>query len=157
MNREFAHTTKEPQTSNSFKRNSVISRGGHFRQMSIRCKYTYRGKYLDMIYYIFIQGAVNLDAITDPAEREALEGMIQNFGQVNKISFYQGYYYKDEQSMIIWKIGSSLDFDIISFNSPFGCTPALLKPHAGGQLPYSKFKIGKSNTPTNLPSFQNIS
>ena len=25
---------------------------------------------------------MNLDAITDPAEREALEGMIQNFGQV---------------------------------------------------------------------------
>ena len=26
----------------------------------------------------------------------------------------QGYYYKDEQSMIIWKIGFTLDFGIIS-------------------------------------------
>ena len=35
-----------------------------------------------MFYYCCYEGAVNLDAITDPAEREALEGMIQNFGQV---------------------------------------------------------------------------
>ena len=42
---------------------------------------------------------------------------------------------------------------IISFDFPFGCTPALLKPNTGGQLPYTNFKIGKANTPTNLPSF----
>ena len=27
-------------------------------------------------------------------------------------------------------------------------TSTLLKPHAGGHLPYSNFKIGKSDTPT---------
>ena len=37
---------------------------------------------LNVFYYCCYEGAVNLDAITDPAEREALEGMIQNFGQV---------------------------------------------------------------------------
>ena len=31
--------------------------------------------------------------------------------------------------------------------------PNVTKKHARGQLPYSNFKIGKSNTPTNLPSF----
>ena len=37
-------------------------------------------------------------------------------------------------------------------NTPFVCTPALLIHNARGQLPYSNFKIGKSITPTNLPS-----
>ena len=37
---------------------------------------------LNVFYYCCYEGAVNLDAISDPAEREALEGMIQNFGQV---------------------------------------------------------------------------
>jgi len=37
---------------------------------------------LNVFYYCCYEGAVNLDAIQDPAEREALEGMIQNFGQV---------------------------------------------------------------------------
>ena len=37
---------------------------------------------MNVFYYCCYEGAVNLDAITDPAEREALEGMIQNFGQV---------------------------------------------------------------------------
>ena len=40
------------------------------------------------------------------------------------------------------------------FNFPFGCNPELLKLHAGGQLPSSNIKIGKSNTPTNLPSYK---
>ena len=35
----------------------------------------------------------------------------------------QGYYYKDEQSMIIWKIGSTLDFGIISLIPSLGVTP----------------------------------
>ena len=39
------------------------------------------------------------------------------------------------------------------FNNPLGCAPALLKPRAGGHLPSSNLKIGKSYTPTNLPSF----
>jgi len=26
-------------------------------------------------------------------------------------------------------------------NPPIGCTPAILKPHTGGQLPYSNIKI----------------
>ena len=39
-------------------------------------------KAMNVFYYCCYEGAVNLDAITDPAEREALEGMIQNFGQV---------------------------------------------------------------------------
>lgn len=30
---------------------------------------------------LFLTGAVDLDAITDPADREATEGMINNFGQ----------------------------------------------------------------------------
>ena len=51
--------------------------------------------------------------------------------------------------MIIWKIGF---WDHI-FNPPLGVPPSFLKPHAGGQLPYSNFEIGKSNTQTNLPSF----
>ena len=55
--------------------------------------------------------------------------------------------------MIIWKIGYTLDFGINIINPLFGCAPTLLKPHAGGQLPYSNFKIGQSNTPTNMPSF----
>ena len=36
------------------------------------------------------------------------------------------------------------------FNPPFGYTPALLNPHAEGQLTYTNFKKGKSNTQTNL-------
>ena len=61
----------------------------------------------------------------------------------------QGYYYKDEQSMIIWKIGFTLDFGIISLIICFGVhIPTLLKPHAGGHLPYSNIKIRKLNTPT---------
>ena len=39
-------------------------------------------KALNVFYYCSYEGAVNLDAITDPAEREAVEGMINNFGQV---------------------------------------------------------------------------
>ena len=67
----------------------------------------------------------------------------------------QGYYYQDEQSMIISKKGSTLDFGFISLIPRLGvhCTPALLKPRTLGQLPSSNFRIGKSNTPTNLPSF----
>ena len=34
-----------------------------------------------MFYYCTYEGAVNLDAIEDPEEREAVEGMINNFGQ----------------------------------------------------------------------------
>ena len=37
---------------------------------------------MNVFYYCCYEGAVNLDAVVDPAEREALEGMIQNFGQV---------------------------------------------------------------------------
>ena len=37
---------------------------------------------MNVFYYCCYEGAVNLDKVTDPAEREALEGMIQNFGQV---------------------------------------------------------------------------
>ena len=55
--------------------------------------------------------------------------------------------------MIIWKIGSTLDFGIISLIPCLGVLTALLKPNAGEQLPYSNFKIRKLNTPTNLPSF----
>ena len=33
-------------------------------------------------------------------------------------------------------------------NPSFGCTPTLLKPHAGGNLHYSNIKVGKSNTQT---------
>jgi len=40
---------------------------------------------MNIFYYCCYEGAVNLDAISDPAEREALEGMIQNFGQVNSL------------------------------------------------------------------------
>ena len=54
--------------------------------------------------------------------------------------------------MIIWKIGITLHFGIVLY-PPFGCTTTLLKPHTSGHLPYSNFKIGKLNTPTNLPSF----
>ena len=36
---------------------------------------------LNVFYYCSYEGAVNLDAIEDEAEREALEGMINNFGQ----------------------------------------------------------------------------
>ena len=51
-------------------------------------------------------------------------------------------------------MGSNLDFGIISLiHRRLGCTPALLKPCSRGQLPSSNFKIGKSNIPTNLPSF----
>ena len=35
----------------------------------------------------------------------------------------------------------------------FWDTLMLLKPHAGGHLPYSNFEIGKLNTHTNLSSF----
>lgn len=34
-----------------------------------------------MFVIISYEGAVDLDAITDPIEREAVEGMINNFGQ----------------------------------------------------------------------------
>ena len=43
---------------------------------------------MNVFYYCCYEGAVNLEAISDPAEREALEGMIQNFGQVNFSSLY---------------------------------------------------------------------
>ncbi|RMX38939.1 hypothetical protein pdam_00016423 [Pocillopora damicornis] len=36
---------------------------------------------MNVFYYCTYEGAVDLDAITDPAEREATEGMINNFGQ----------------------------------------------------------------------------
>ena len=36
---------------------------------------------LNVFYYCTYEGAVNLDAIKNPEEREALEGMINNFGQ----------------------------------------------------------------------------
>jgi hypothetical protein len=36
---------------------------------------------LNVFYYCSYEGAVNLDAIKDESEREALEGMINNFGQ----------------------------------------------------------------------------
>ncbi len=36
---------------------------------------------LNVFYYCSYEGAVDLDAIKDPAEREAVEGMINNFGQ----------------------------------------------------------------------------
>jgi hypothetical protein len=36
---------------------------------------------LNVFYYCSYEGAVNLEAIRDPAEREAVEGMINNFGQ----------------------------------------------------------------------------
>ncbi|KAL9958919.1 hypothetical protein ACROYT_G035996 [Oculina patagonica] len=36
---------------------------------------------LNVFYYCTYEGAVDLDAITDPNEREATEGMINNFGQ----------------------------------------------------------------------------
>ena len=54
--------------------------------------------------------------------------------------------------MIISKMGYPRFWDHI-VNPPLGCIPALLKPHARGQLTYSNFKIWKSNTQTNLPSF----
>jgi hypothetical protein len=37
---------------------------------------------LNVFYYCTYEGAVNLDAVKNPEEREALEGMINNFGQV---------------------------------------------------------------------------
>ena len=55
--------------------------------------------------------------------------------------------------MIIWKIGFTLDFGIISLILGLGVPPSYKKTHAGGHLPYSNFRIGKLNTPTNLPSF----
>ncbi|XP_046670158.1 neurobeachin-like protein 1 isoform X2 [Homalodisca vitripennis] len=36
---------------------------------------------LNVFYYCSYEGAVDLDAITNPVEREAVEGMINNFGQ----------------------------------------------------------------------------
>ncbi|XP_050525286.1 neurobeachin-like protein 2 [Daktulosphaira vitifoliae] len=36
---------------------------------------------MNVFYYCSYEGAVDLDAISDPIEREALEGMINNFGQ----------------------------------------------------------------------------
>ena len=36
---------------------------------------------LNVFYYCTYEGAVNLDAIKNSEEREALEGMINNFGQ----------------------------------------------------------------------------
>ncbi|XP_065200473.1 neurobeachin-like protein 1 isoform X2 [Planococcus citri] len=38
-------------------------------------------KALNVFYYCSYEGAVDLDAIEDPTEREAVEGMINNFGQ----------------------------------------------------------------------------
>jgi len=35
---------------------------------------------LNVFYYCSYEGAVDLDAIVDPVEREAYEGMINNFG-----------------------------------------------------------------------------
>lgn len=36
---------------------------------------------LNVFYYCSYEGAVDLDKITNPIEREAVEGMINNFGQ----------------------------------------------------------------------------
>jgi len=47
--------------------------------------------------------------------------------------------------MIIWKIGFTLEFDIISLIPHFGFTPMLLKSLADGRL---NIKIGKLNTQT---------
>ncbi|XP_077975013.1 neurobeachin-like protein 1 isoform X3 [Styela clava] len=38
-------------------------------------------KALNVFYYCTYEGAVDLDAITDPVQRKAVEGMINNFGQ----------------------------------------------------------------------------
>ena len=38
-------------------------------------------KALNVFYYCTYEGAVDLDAIVDPVERQATEGMINNFGQ----------------------------------------------------------------------------
>jgi len=51
--------------------------------------------------------------------------------------------------MIILKIGFTLDFGIISSIPRLDIPrPALLKPHAGGQVPYLNIEIGKLNNPT---------
>ncbi len=36
---------------------------------------------INVFYYCTYEGAVDLDAITDPMQRKAVEGMINNFGQ----------------------------------------------------------------------------
>ena len=59
----------------------------------------------------------------------------------------KGYFYKDEQSMIIWKIGFTLDFGII-FLIPHLAVPRVTKTQAGGHIPCSNIKMGKSNSPT---------
>jgi len=47
--------------------------------------------------------------------------------------------------MIIWKIGFTLDFEIISLIPHFGFTPMLLKPLPDERI---NIKIGKFNTKT---------
>ena len=57
--------------------------------------------------------------------------------------------YKNEQSMIIWEIRFTLDFEIISLIP----IRMLLKPHVGGHLPFSDIKIGKWNFQNNALVF----
>ena len=64
--------------------------------------------------------------------------------------------------MIISKMGSNLDFGIISLIRRLGVplryeNPAPVISGSSGQLSSSNSKIGKSNTSTNLPSFSKYS
>lgn len=49
------------------------------------CSYKQKGaraaEALNVFYYCSYEGAVDLDKISDPTERQAVEGMINNFGQ----------------------------------------------------------------------------
>ena len=57
--------------------------------------------------------------------------------------------YKDEQSVIIWKIGLTLDFGIMSLIPLLRVLPHYNKTPCWWTLtPYLKIKIEKSNTPT---------
>lgn len=43
---------------------------------------------LNVFYYCSYEGAVDLDKIANPMEREAVEGMINNFGQTPSRKYF---------------------------------------------------------------------
>ena len=69
------------------------------------------------MYFFLTTGAVDLDAVTDPVQRKALEGMINNFGQTPcqllkvKKFFYQTSL--NDYDLMVWDSFVTFSYDRI--------------------------------------------
>lgn len=52
-----------------------------FHFLSLFFRFSFLFILIPSLFFSYLSGAVDLDAITDPSERESFEGMINNFGQ----------------------------------------------------------------------------